>query len=538
MDILDKQIKIKKFLMTLYQESIVKGNNLKEGEFIRIYQNNKEEINLLNLDKKEFSKVEFFNNIDDIVSYVTNKKNYNLNTYFTLSTTNGLGGTLKDLQYRYFIAFDFDKKDYKEGLSIADIINKFNNIGLKYHALIDSGNGYHAYMLINRTDNIKLVEEVTKTIANKLGADLNACKTTQVLRIPYTYNIKDKKKLVKIIKLYDKETIKRYDIERLAKRFCRDVKTTTDTNIKYTLNRNIRPCVAYVLENGSKEGSNNHDLQRIVIDLRHMNKTLAQVKSIGREWNRKNEKSWKDKELNYQIEYMYNNLNYVKFECDNCNKKDSCRNILESDFKYNEDDKLITVNETTMKTLKKSNRKGVKIMEGNDLVIYSILKNHNDGLYKDEIIKELTYKKKCRFSKPTIIKALKNLEDNGFIEIEIVGKKKMYKLTKTRNKVELTYNISLSATYECIKGNITTEELRLYNYIRYLHHKEQRENPKALKGNLFQMTQRDMAKEFGVTQQNISLMINNLLEEKILSIWYRQPSSNNGFDYYVYRLNY
>jgi len=36
----------------------------------------------------------------------------------------------------------------------------------------------------------------------------------------------------------------------------------------------------------------------------------------------------------------------------------------------------------------------------------------------------------------------------------------------------------------------------------------------------------------------ISVMINNLLEEKLLSIWYRQPSQNNRFDYYIYRLNY
>ncbi len=528
MDTLDKQIKIKKFLMTLYQESIVKGNNLKDGEFIRIYQNN-----------KEFSLVEFFNNIDDVISYVTNKKSSFVNTYFNLATTNGLGGTLKDLKNRYCIAFDFDKKDYENELTIAEIINKFNTLGLNYHALIDSGNGYHAYMFIKKTNDIKLVEEVTKTLAEKLGADMNACKTTQVLRIPYTWNIKDiNKKQVRIIKLYNKETIKRYDIERLAKRFCREVKTTTDTNIKYALNSNIKPCVAYLLENGSKEGCNNYDLQRIVVDLRNKKKTLAQVKNICAEWNNKNEKTWNDKELNYQIEYMYNNLNYVKFKCNKCDKKDNCFNALESDFQYAKEDKLITVSETVMKTLKKSKRKGVKVMESNDLVIYGILKNHNDGLFYKELEEELTYKKKCRFSKPTIIKALKNLEDNGFIEVKQIGKKKMYNLVNTRNKVELTYNISFSATYECIKGNITSEELRLYNYIRYLHHKEQRENPKALRGNLFQMTQRDIAKSFGIEQSNLSVMINNLLEEKILSIWYRQTSNNNGFDYYVYRLNY
>ena len=538
MNTIENQFKIKKFLMTLYQEVITSGNNLKDNEYIRIYQNNKtNEVTLLDFDKKDFSKVEFFNNIDDIVSYVTNKNSSFMNTYFTLSTTNGFGGTLSNLQNRYFIGFDFDKKDYNS-LTLADIVNKFNELKLYYHALVDSGNGYHAYICINKTNDHKLVEEVTKTIAQKLGADLNACKTTQILRVPLTYNIKDKKKQVRIIKLYDKETIKRYDIDKLAKRFCRDVKNTTDTNIKYALNSNIKPCVAYVLEHGSKEGCNNYDLQRIVVDLRNKNKTLAQVKSICVEWNNKNEKSWSDNELNYQVEYMYNNLTYVKFDCTECDKKDSCNSVIETDFNYSENDKLIMVSETTMKSLKKANRKGAKTMEGNDLVIYSILKLHNKGLYRDELVKELTYKKKCRFSEPTITKALKNLTDNGFIEVEQVGKNKMYKLINTRNKVELTYNISFGATFECVKGNISTDELRLYNYMRYLQHKEQRENPKALKGNLFQMTQRDIAKDFGTTQGRISQMINNLLEEKLISIWYRQTSNNNGFDYYVYTLNY
>lgn len=537
-DTLDKKFKIKKFLMTLYQESITSGNNLKDNEYIRIYQNNKtNEITLFDFDKKDYSKVEFFNNIDDVVSYVTNKNSSSMNTYFTLATTNGEGGTLQNLKNRYCIAFDFDKKDY-DSLTYKDIMNKFNQLKLHYHCLIDSGNGYHAYMMIEKTNDIKLVEQVTKTIAEKLGADLNACKTTQLLRIPYTYNIKDTKKLVRIIKLYDKDTIKRYDIEKLAKRFCRDVKTTTDTNIKYALNSNIKPCVAYTLEHGSKEGYNNHDLQRIVVELRNKNKTLAQIKVICAEWNNKNEKSWSDNELNYQVEYMYNNLTHVKFECDNCNKKDNCYSVIETDFNYTDDEKLLTVSETAMKALKKAKRKGVKRMEGNDLVIYGILKLHNQGLYRDEIIKELTYKKKCRFSEPTITKALKNLEDNGFIEVETVCKKKLYRLVNTRNKVELTYNISFAATFECVKGNITSEELRLYNYMRYLQHKEQRENPKVLKGNLFQMTQRDIAKAYGVEQPNLSVMINNLIDEKLMSIWYRQTSNNNGFDYYTYTLNY
>ena len=74
--------------------------------------------------------------------------------------------------------------------------------------------------------------------------------------------------------------------------------------------------------------------------------------------------------------------------------------------------------------------------------------------------------------------------------------------------------------------------------MRYIQHKEQRENPEALKGNLLQITQTDLGNGFGVSQQRISQMIENLMQEKIISPYYRGKSKNNGFDFYIYRLNY
>ena len=93
---------------------------------------------------------------------------------------------------------------------------------------------------------------------------------------------------------------------------------------------------------------------------------------------------------------------------------------------------------------------------GQDLVLYSILKNHSDGLSREDIVAELTYKDKCLFSKNTITKALKSLEENNFIVVESINKFKFYKIKEAKSKVELRYLISYSATYECVKGNIST----------------------------------------------------------------------------------
>lgn len=534
MEYTDKRInrmyKQKKFFKTVFDTEVGEMGNLKDNQYIRVFQNN-----------EDYSKVEFFNNIDDLVRYTTNGKIYNTNTYFNLSLTNGVGGTEQDLKTRTVIAFDFDKKELGQDFNHVDLINRFKAIGLWYHCLIDSGNGYHAYIMIEPTEDMEKVIEVTKAIGNKLGADNQAMKSTQILRVPYSFNVKneDRKKQVNIINLYDLSTIKRCDIDNLYNRYCSPERVQEGTGDKVTShiinNTNIPHCIERMLLEGSPEGTRYHDLEKIVVTLRDKGKDLAEIKALCKEWASKS--NYRDN-LDYRIDNLYQNRKYVSLDCEGCSYYNQCYHKVESDFNYPDDFNLIEMTESNTRYLKPSRRKGAKVMEGNGLLVYGILKNHSDGLYRAEIEKELTYKGKVCLSNKTLTKALNNLEDNGFITVDILERKKFYKVKDIRSKVELTYNISYAATYEAVKGNISTEELRLYNYMRYLHNKQQREDSKALKGNLFQFNQIDLAKDMGLTQGRISQMINNLLDEKLLSIWYRQPSQNNGFDYYIYRLNY
>lgn len=516
----------KKFFKIIYGELFGEGNNLKENNYIRVFQA-----------KDDINKINFFNNIDDLVRYTTNKR-YGVNTYFTLATTDGKGGTEKNLQYRSVLAFDFDKKDLGADFNYKDVLERFKSLGLWYHVLVDSGHGYHAYMCIEPTQDLQKIQEVQKALCRRLGADSNAIKSTQVLRVPYTFNVKDKPKQVNIIQMFERDTIKRYSIDKLYNRYCCNAKDIAigDRVTQYTLNNtNIPMCIQDILNNGSAEGTRYEDLQKIVVALRDRNKTLADIKQVCKEWACKS--NYKDS-LDSRIDNIYTNRKYISMNCKGCKYVKECWNKIESDFNYSKNEVLLTMNETHISKLRTNNRKGAKVMKGNDLLIYCILKNHNDGLYKDEIVKELTYKDKCRLSDKTLRDTLKSLRENGFIEVSTVNRKSLYKLKDIRSKIELTYNISYGATYECVKGNISTEELRLYNYMRYLHNKQQRENPKGLKGNLFQFKQTDLAKDLGVTQPRISEMINNLWEEKIIAIWHRQPSKFNGFDFYIYRLNY
>lgn len=533
MDIIDKKYKLKKFLKTIYR-------GIEEEEYIRVFQNNKD---------GTYSKVTYFNDIDDLINFSINKYNYSNNTYFQLSSTDGNGGSEENLKYRYCLAFDFDKKDLGAEFNHKDIVNKFRDLKIYCHCIVDSGNGYHAYIMINKTNDFNKVNEVQKVLCEKLGADKNAIKSTQILRIPYTYNVKNQLKTVRIVHLEDRHSdkFKAYDIDFLYKKNCinKEVAKDTEKKIKHILNNtNVPECIAEILKNGSVEGKRYKDLCNIVVELRLKNKSLGEIKEVCKEWALK---SNYDDNLEYRIEHIYENKLSLELNCKECEHYSECYSRVMSDFEYNEDDIILTMSETTISKLKKSTRKGVKVMKANDLLVYSILKNNVGGLNIDEIIKELTYTKKKKvinvaLSEKTLRSALKSLIENGFTRVEKGikkdGIKDRYIVNDVKSKAELTYNISYGATYTCVKGLISVEELRLYNYMRYLHHKEQRENPNALKGNLFQINQIELAKHLGVTQQRISDMISNLVDEKIIGIWYRQPSKNNGFEYNIYRLIY
>ena len=530
MDILDKKYEIKKFFKTIYRE-------IEPAEYIRVFQNNKDDT---------YKKVTFYNDIDEIVNYCSSKYNYGCNTYFELATTDGVKGAEVNLKYRYCLGFDFDKKDLGSAFNHKDIVNRFIDLKIYCHCIVDSGNGYHAYIMINKTNDFNKVNEVQKVLCEKLGADKKAIKPTQVLRVPFTYNVKNQPKEVKIVHLADRndDKFKPYDIEFLYKKNCNKV-LADDKKIRFTLsNTNIPKCIETVLKNGSVDGDRYKDLCNIVVALRLRNKTLSDIKEVCKEWALKSDY---DDNLIYRIEHIYNNKHSLELNCKECSEFNNCYNKVVSDFVYSDDDKIITISETHMSKLKSSNRKGAKLMKSNDLLVYGVLKLHSDGLTRDEILQELTYTKKKKvinvaLGEKTLRTALKSLIENGFVEVikgnARQGIKDLYIVKESKSKVELTYNISYSATYECVKGNITSEELRLYNYMRYLHHKEQRENPSALKGNLFQVNQTVLAKELGVTQGRISQMLENLIDEKLVGIWYRQPSKNNGFEYNIYRLIY
>lgn len=528
-EIISKQFKVKKFLLAMYKDN---GIDLTK-EKIRVFENN-----------GEYKKVSFFDDIDDLVSFATHKKRLYSNTYFTLSSVdiNAEDGQAENLKYRYCLAFDFDKKDFESGFNYTNILDKFNNLGLWNHCCIDSGNGYHVYMFINKTNDLKKVEEVQIALARILGADLNATKTTQILRLPYTWNVKSKRKEVKIIHMFERDTIKRYDIDKLHNRFCSNFREGCDNKI--VISGNLPPCVEKALNEGSKVGNRNNDLFNIVIALKQRGRNISQVQSVVDRWNNLNEESLEQKQLDKDIDRIYNNYNgYI---CNHCNEdtKQNCKTYVVSDFNLEQHgESIIDIQNKVGREVRNSKRKGVRTMEGNELFIYNVLVNNKgfEDLNIDMIMERITDRKtkKCALSKPIISKTLKGLEEKGYIKINKGNARQGIKDTYTLNKAKLNADNSFKITYFInilvIKGDITTTELKVYTHMRYLHNEEVKQG--KAKGNIFTITLEELAKSLGDDKANVSRYVTNLYENMVLDRRSIQCQDNPSQFYYEYKLN-
>lgn len=479
--------------------------------------------------------------IDEVVNYCARKDKYFYNTYYTLSTTDGLGRATSNLKSRACLCWDFDKKDLGQDFNVKDILHLFKSIRLYYHAIIDTGHGYHVYVFIEPTTDLEAVEAVQKAVAIRLNADIKATLKTQLMRLPGTVNIKDNNKLpVKIVYLADDEKIKRLPIAHYQYNYVTERYKTNNTNISWAMRDDRLPqCVRDILERGSKIGERNADLQILVVALKRLGKSEAEIRAIVSEWLENTEKM---EDLDYQLHYMYENLYNGCLNCKDCPHRSECY-VRETVVKP-PDYPVLKIPDRDLLKIKNSRikKKGKKYMNGNMLIIYSILLRHNKGLFKDELTEELTYKNpekgikaKCCMSDKTIRTTLKELEENGFIVVTTIDRKKFYKAKPNYVKDDMKTEISYLAALQCIKGCISTQELELYCYIKYLNKmapKKKGQDPYSIYIN-----QEGLANVLGIDQSRISKMIKNLLNEKLMSIDYRSKSSNNNFMYNVYLLN-
>lgn len=291
--------------------------DLRENEYICLFLVKTDENGnpVLDEDGNEVKFHKFVKNFDQYQEYITKHK-YNFHVYNALATVkydkNGeLHRRKSNMRQQRVLFVDFDKKDYPNLNNAQDftklIKDKLPEVFL--HAYYDSGHGYHYYIIIPQTCKVKEISELNKEICALVGADTNACKVTQVARVPCTYNRKypdenGKFPLVKEIDHYQNhpQQMERFhplNIDYLKRTVNYAKKRhTTDENLpeipfqewEYdTDGLNIKQynclCTEKISHEGAKEHERNTWLGRIMVWLTRQGYPDYKIEQMCQEWN-------------------------------------------------------------------------------------------------------------------------------------------------------------------------------------------------------------------------------------------------------------
>lgn len=364
---------------------------LKENEYVCLFmaKTDKEGNPVLDKDGKEVTFHRYVKNFKQYQECV-NKFKHNFHVYNALATVKKdrkgeLHRREANMRQRRVLFIDFDKKDYPNCNDVYTfskmIKDKFPDLFL--HAYYNSGHGYHFYVIIPPTCKNREITELNKEICTLVGADTDACKVTQIARVPCTYNRKypdenGKFPLVKEIDHYKNNpyAIKHFhpcNIDYIRHRIT-NAKKVMELETKplkkwdyagdgYDLN--VYPCLC--TEKILKEGADKHQrdvwLGRIISMLRTQGNTESRVREICLDWNtrcrppknpntvRRDVDFYLDKEDVYNLNGCWENIKdervkeIVKAQCDkvHCMQSLQKRNIsIEEDIGVKMSQKLLT----------------------------------------------------------------------------------------------------------------------------------------------------------------------------------------------------
>ena len=367
---------------------------LKENEYICLFlvKTDNEGNVLLDKDGNEIKFHRFVKNFEQYKEHV-NQYKYNFHVYNAIATVkkdkNGeLHRREANMRQQRVLFIDFDKKDYPNLTDAHDftklIKDKLPDMFL--HAYYDSGHGYHYYVMIPPTCKIRELSEFNKEICSLVGADTNACKVTQVARIPCTYNrkyldVKGRFPLVKEIDHYQKNpyAVKHWhpcNVDYIKRRAANARKIMGCTLESKPLERwdyagdscweiPVYPCLCTekILREGADKGERNTWLGRIISMLRFNSGTEEKIREICLEWNtrcrppkspsevRKEINTYLDKEDMYKLNGCWNKITdsrvseIVHAQCDkfHCMQAIQKKNIsIEQDVGVKMSQKLLT----------------------------------------------------------------------------------------------------------------------------------------------------------------------------------------------------
>lgn len=452
--------------------------------------------------------------IEECLSFI-NQFKFTHNVYVNLACTDGKGRASDNQTSRNVIAFDFDKKMMGDKFNHKDIINIFKKAGLYYHMLVSSGNGYHVYIQTSRTKDIEKLIDLNKALGKRVGADIQALSSTQILRVPATFNFKDAEHKKSVSLMWKAEKILPLDMEKLYKKYVFNTSLEA-TNLKYVRKENMPPCITALLE-GVVDGERNFALGRLTAHFKRWNYSKASTWQLIKEWNLKCMPPEDENKLKINFNnYWSKDYKLLGCVCDDgeiqsliskyCNKID-CNKA--DKYEVIHVDKTVQIEYKVAENMRKRGNK--PMLDGNHIAVISILKVHGLGLNTKQLEQELTstITHKCCMSKPTRIKVLRELEEMGVIECIKSSNKtvpNLYKIKDIKCLENEKFVMSYQAVQRYLDGAIGKNALKIYSFMRY----------RVTRGE--NVVQEQMGRELDITQQAVGQAIKELEKARFLNI--------------------
>lgn len=162
-------------------------DKLKDDEWIRLIGIRKDETG-----SPESTLVKFIKTYEEYEEFVF-KYRYTYDLYNQIATNKGNeNGNARSQRCRKVLYMDFDQKDYPnitDAEQFTELI-KSKIPKLFLIACVNSGHGYHFYVSIKQSCKIAEITKLNKELVEILGADPKAALSTQIARIPCSYNHK------------------------------------------------------------------------------------------------------------------------------------------------------------------------------------------------------------------------------------------------------------------------------------------------------------------------------------------------------------
>ena len=464
----------------------------------------------INNPNTNFNKQVFFNTYEEGLNLIEKYKHNSC--YIGLATTVTEAYKTELLLNRNVIVVDIDEED----LPISEIYYMCKRIGLFTHMVVNSGRGWHLYFKLEGSYPIKDIVEVNRHITSLFEADIKACSSTQIIRVPFTKNFKVNKYASIVtngnpIRGYDLKTLKNHRVIEFKK-------NNTDMTVD-----NVEDlfCFNQIVRHGASKGFRNESLMFISSVCKYANLSEHKTLQYAYEFNSNCEEGLSKNEIKKVVKSIYENPSFIKPCCLKtgqklCSLKCKYKNITSDDIfvlpDISLDNKVMgltkkhIINYQTVKG--KEKKLMLEILTGTELTVMALLKVCNTKFFTKEDISEY-----LKISKPTISKVLKNLKEKNIVystKQQIDGSKKPTELYtynfdfEKYNKeiVHLNTNLFVFKMQKLIKDN----DLKVAIALRYL----MANNPTV--------TLEDISYLTGIKTNNIPKILSNLIDAKLIIV--------------------